>query len=294
MSTERRDAVDAVILGYLDYRDGTAARPTLDHLDPADRDRADELLRGLAAARGMDPRGARPSVEALLADTPLGGLLPIGAVRTGPPVGLATLATLLGEVELRARVEVDPDGPIPTVVYSYLDLRVRFLLVEAATPVIDADLRAAVAAVFSADPDTNRVAVVAGHSDDLATQVLAADEVGDTITAPRGEPLRPVPAPLPLTAAIRQLVEQGAPEWPAFDFDQAWSGALEPATIAADIARRVIARESARSYRGDKRRAYQGLVGREQAFADLVARVCAPGTTVDLDQEISRISGAAA
>ena len=58
--------------------------------------------------------------------------------------------------------------------------------------------------------------------------------------------------------------------------------------------RALIEREAARSYRGDKRRAYKALVGHERAFADLVVKVSAPRSNVDLDQETTRILRAAA
>jgi hypothetical protein len=76
--------------------------------------------------------------------------------------------------------------------------------------------------------------------------------------------------------------------------DHAYGDPLALTTVAAEIARRVIEREAGRSYRGDKRRAYQAMVGQERAFADLVARVCVPGTDLDLDEETERILRAAA
>ena len=49
-----------------------------------------------------------------------------------------------------------------------------------------------------------------------------------------------------------------------------------------------------RFYRGDKRRAYKGLVGHEQLFAELVARVSTHGGDLDLMMETTRITQAAA
>jgi hypothetical protein len=169
-----------------------------------------------------------------------------------------------------------------------------------------------VAALFDADPDTSRVGVVAARSDELMTRVLSADDLGRTITTPRGEPHLRWDPRLPLTLAARRILEQSAPEWPAFEFggadqrlivggadqrgtvDHAYGDPLDLTTVAAEIARRVIEREAGRSYRGDKRRAYQAMVGQERAFADLVARVCVPGTDLDLDEETERILRAAA
>ena len=64
---------------------------------------------------------------------------------------------------------------------------------------------------------------------------------------------------------------------------------LDLATVAAEIARTVIAREAARSYRGDKKRAYRDLVGHEEAFAEIVALVSGRRSPVDLEAEISRV-----
>jgi hypothetical protein len=97
-----------------------------------------------------------------------------------------------------------------------------------------------------------------------------------------------------LALAARRLLEQAAPDWPAFDVDRAHGGVLDLATVAAEVARTVIAREAARSYRGDKKRAYRDLVGQEQAFAEIVASVSARQSPVDLEAEISRITREAA
>src|SRR6185369_7715972 len=121
-------------------------------------------------------------------------------------------------------------------------LRARFLLVPGAVPSVTGPVRSLVARLFVDDPDTSRVGVVAAGSDDLATQLLAADEIGATITTPRGEPHLRWDRPLPLRLAARRMLEQSAPEWPAFDFDSARIEALDVTTLAAEIARRVIAR----------------------------------------------------
>jgi hypothetical protein len=298
--SEYDDPVDAVILAFLAYMEGVAPRPTLDHLADKDRLRAAAYLDGIAVARGIDPYTSRPAIESLLADTPLAGLLPAlrhtgvdGADVDG--ADLAMVRTVLVGVDGRAQVEIDADIAMgASVVFAYLDLRARFLLVPNATPVVTEEVRAAVKSLFDGDPDTSRVCVVATRSGDLLTQVLAADEIGHTITTPRGEPHLRWDPPLPLAMAARRMLEQSAPEWPAFDFDEARIEALDVSSVAAGIARRIIAHESARSYRGDKRRAYKALVGHEHVLAELVARIAEPGTELDLDVEITRIVQAAA
>jgi hypothetical protein len=135
---------------------------------------------------------------------------------------------------------------------------------------------------------------VAAASDDLATQMLAADDLADTITTPKGEPPARWEPALPVVAATRRMLEQRAPEWPPFDFDHGRLEPLDLPSVVTGIARTIIAREAARSYRGEKRRVYKELVGREAAFVDLVVRVLAPGARLDLDHETERIARAAA
>jgi hypothetical protein len=284
------DPVDAVILAFLDHLEGVGPRPALDHLDQADRERAAELMRGMAVARGLEPGATRPSIEALLVDTPLAPLFPRPRTAAGEAADLVTMRDVLAGVDPRARVEPDGGGAL----LSYLDLRARFLLVPAAVPVVTDDIRAAVAQLFAADPDTSRVGLVAAHSPDLSTQLLAVDEIGDTITTPRGEPHRQWEPPLPLALAARRLLEQSAPEWAAFDFDGERLEPLDVAGIAGELARRVIERESTRPYRGDKRAAYRALAGQERLFADLVALAASPGAGLDLGAETARILRAAA
>ncbi len=285
------DPVDVVMLAFLDYLDGTAPRPALDHLSDEDRRRAEALMNSLKAGRGIDPHASRPSIEALLAGTRLAGLLPAVHPPTIDATNLTTVRQVISGIDSRARVDIDSgDSGGPTVVYSYLDLRARFLLVRADTPAVTDEVRALVEVLFDSDPDTSRVGVVAVRNDDLLTQVLSADEVGHAITTPRGEPHTRWDPPLPLALAVRRMLEHSAPEWDPVDFDQALSNPLDVTAVAAEIAGQVIGREAARSYRGDKARAYRALAGQEHLFADLVAKVSTPGNeAVDLETETSHI-----
>jgi hypothetical protein len=285
--TEKVDPVDGVILAFLDHVEGTGSRPTLDHLGDPDRRRAEALLALVGAGRGIDPHASRPSIEMMLADTPHADLFRDVSRSGRGEADLAAVHRLLDTVDDRALVDVDRASS--TVVFSYLDFRARFLVMNAAVPIVDDAMRRTVEALFDADPDTSRVGVVAAGSGELLTQVLAADDLGTTITVPDGEAhVRWTPR-LPLVLAARQLLEQAAPEWPAFDADREHGGVLDLAAVAAEIARTVIAREAARSYRGDKKRAYRDLVGHEEAFAEVVARVSGRRSPADLEAEISRV-----
>jgi hypothetical protein len=291
--TNYDDPVDAVMLAFLDYLEGTmSARPTLDHLTEDDRRRAEELMASLEAGRGIDPHASRPSVEALLAGTGLAGLLPLSPASAARAADPANVRDVLAGVDARAWADIGSGG---TVVYGYLDLRARFVLVNTDTPVAYDEARALAERLFDGDADTTRVGIVAARSYELVTQVLTAADVGCTVTAPRGEPHTQWTPPLPLAMAARQMLEQCAPEWEPADFDRALSEPLDVAAIAAEIAGRIIGREAARPYRGDKARAYRALTGNEAVFAALVVAVAEHGTgAVDLEGEITRMTRAAA
>jgi hypothetical protein len=288
--SKKTDPVDDVMLAFLDYLEGAAERPTLDHLAEQDRERAQRLMGSLQAGRGIDPHASRPSVEAMLAGAGLTTLLgPVNKV-TAAAVDLTTVRDVLSAIDDRAQVDIESHGVQGgVVVYTYLDLRARFLLVDTETPAVSNELRAFVGSLFEADPDTVRVGLVARNGE-LVTQLLSADDLGATITAPLGQPHTHWQSPLPLALAVRRMLEQSAPEWDQFDFDQTLSAPLDVATIAAAAARAVIERQAARAYRGDKARAYRSLVGQEGLFAELVARVSSRGSdTIDLDAEMTRI-----
>lgn len=292
--TKHEDAVDAVIEAFLDYLEGAGIRPTLDHLTEEDRRRAEALMQAMEAGRGIDPHASRPPVEALLAGTRLTGLLTADGTLPGV-ADLATVRDVLAGVDNRAQVAIDPAGAQGTVVYCYLDFRARFMLVDSETLAITGGTQAMVAALFDQDGDVARVGVVAARSTELLTVMLSSDDVGSTVTTPRGEPHVPSEPPLPLTLAARRMIEQCAPEWQPFDFDSALLRHPDVHAIAAETAARVIGREAARSYRGDKARAYRALAGRENLFAGLAAKVSAPGAqAVDYAEETDRIARTAA
>jgi hypothetical protein len=225
------------------------------------------LVDGIAAARGIDPNRRRPPLEALLAGTPLADVF---------PDRLVGVEDILAGIDHRARVSRDHAG----VVFEYLDLRARFLLDPEGGAESSRELARR---LFADDPDTSRIGVVAGATAELTTMVLSPQDVGDAIGPASPEP------PLPLALAARRLVEQSAPIWPAYAVDRA---ALEPfdvAAVAGQIARRVLSREVARAYRGEKRLAYRALADHAEVFAALAVAVSTPGESADLPRELDRI-----
>lgn len=289
------DAVDSVLLAYLDFLEGAGPEPAMDHLTADERSQAEALIASLRAGRGIDPHASRPSLEALLFGSEFESSAATAADTGRNAVTLMDLRSALAGVDQRTKAELDTSLAEPTVVFSYLDVRVRFVLVDAGDPEVSDDVRATVAAIFMADSDTSHVGVVAARSDELVTQMLAVDDLGATITTPHGHRHDQWEPPLPLTMTARRVLEQTAPEWDAFDLDPSLAAPLDVADLARDIASRVVAREAARPFKGEKGRAYKALVGHEDLLADLVAKVSATdGAAVDLEAETTRIARAAA
>jgi hypothetical protein len=69
--TESDDRVDEVVEAFIDHLEGLGEAPALDDLDADERARAEVLISSLEAGRGIDPYASRPSLEQLLAGTPL-------------------------------------------------------------------------------------------------------------------------------------------------------------------------------------------------------------------------------
>jgi hypothetical protein len=239
-------------------------------LSVADRAYAAALVDGLAAARGIDPNRRRPPLEALLAGTPLAGLF---------PDRLLGVEEVLAGIDHRARVSRDNTG----VIFEYLDLRARFVLDPDRGDAGADPSRELARRIFADDPDTSRIGIVAGQTAELTTLVVSPQDVGDAIG-----PASPEPA-LPLALAARRLVEQSAPVWPAYAVDRATLEPFDVAAVAAQIARRVLSREVARAYRGEKRLAYRALADQAEVFAALAVRVSTPGEPADLHRELDRI-----
>jgi hypothetical protein len=284
-----------VIQAFLDHLEGAAERPNLDQLTDEERREAEALMASLEAARGIDPSASRPSIERLLAGTPFEQILHAHDRASAGALDIETVRDVLAAVDGRARVEIDHANQ--HAVYSFLDLRARFVMVDAdgTEPFVTDAARSTVDAIFHTDPDTTRVGIVAAGSQNLITQMLAAHDLGRTITTPNGSPHIQWEPPLPLSLAVRRMLEQCAPEWDRFDFDPASGEAVDIASVATELARRLIAQEAARRYQGEKARAYKSLLQQADLLAELTASVLLePPGSVDLDAEVTRIVQAAA
>lgn len=292
------DPVEAAVASYLDFLEGLAERPDLGMLTDEDRHRATEMINSLLAGRGIQLDGSTPSVEALLAGTELESLLESAnsvssdhghgggdreavAARAARPIDrerarVERIENTLCGADSRVLVRAEPHrllGPAVTVVY--LDLRVVFFPVDSPSPVIAERTRGILSHVLGDDTDLDYVGVVADDSPDLLTQVLSASDLGLPAVTPSDDLQLPWPPVLPLPLALRSVLELAAPSWEPFVFDTRTREPLRIADVACDSARRVLAREVSRPYRGDKARAYKSFTGSETIFTNLIVRLAA-------------------
>jgi hypothetical protein len=300
------DPVEVVVASYLDYLEGITERPALDQLTAVDRRRAVEAINSMLTGRGIQLGGSTPSVEALLAGTELESLLPRPASAPGDRgeaggqgggldreaaaghagrrldrkrARVEQIAAALHRADSRVTVRAEPHKLLgPAVTATYLDLQVVFVPIDGPAPAITQDARSVLSRVLNDDTDLDSVGVVA-DSTDLLTQLVSASDLGRATATPSdGLQLR-CPAVLPLPLALAAMLELAAPVWEPFTVGTGPREPLQLGDIAAEAARRVLARESSRRYHGDKGRAYKSLAGTEAAFTRLIIRLATPGTT---------------
>lgn len=310
--------VDAVVSAYLDFLEGHGQPPVLDGLTGDDRRQAEALIDAMRAGRGIDPHTSTPSIEELLAGTKLESALavlsavPPDSNITAPSDTAAGLRwsdvadrgraraelieNLLRGADPRVAIRIEPHPLVgPAVTVSYLDLRAVFFPVEHDEPMVTDETRTLVGRMFDTDTDLEHVGVVAAGSDTLLTQVLSCSDLGSTLITPSDRLELPWPPVLPLSQALRRLLEVSAPVWEPFAFDSGPREPLDLTRVAAQSARRVVAEEVGRRYRGEKSRAYKSFAGTEAIFADLIVKL-GSGTTEeqDIEKALDRIAREAA
>jgi hypothetical protein len=288
------DPVEAAVASYLDFLEGLAGRPDLDHLSADDRRRVSAVIDSLLAGRGIELDGSTPSVEALLAGTELESLLRSpdlasggrgqgsGGDREAAQVGAARpmdreraraerIAHGLRGGDSRVRVQARPHKLLgPAVTVTYLDLQIVFFPVGGRSPVISRHTRGVLSRVLSDDADLDYVGAVADDSSEMLTQLLSASDLSPAAATPSDDVHLPWPPVLALPLALRAMLELAAPVWEPFTFDTSRLEPLQLADIAPSATHRVLARETSRAYRGDKGRAYKSFAGSETVFTDLI------------------------
>lgn len=287
-------AVETVIAAYLDFLEGDGPEPTLDQLSPDERAHAEELIQSLMAGRGIDPHASRPSLDALLSGSEFEGSMSASAA-VHNAVSVQEIRTAVADIEPRASAELGTVAGLDVVTFALLDLRIRFQPLDAVDLSDVAEIRGLADKILTTDPDTSHVAIVAARSADLLTQVLTAADVGPAVSTPRGDTQVPWPTPLPLSMALRQIVESAVPQWDHFSLEASFTETPDVTALAEEIAAQVVAREAVRPFKGDKGRAYKALVGHESLIAELVNTISGEGAdAVDLDAEVDRVARVAA
>ncbi|HEU0131181.1 MAG TPA: hypothetical protein VFQ85_09355 [Mycobacteriales bacterium] len=277
------DAVDDVIAAFSDHLAHGSPRPTLDHLDAQDRQLAEDLMRLMESARGIDPSASAPSLEALLAGTEFAAAL--APATPGQRPILDQVQDVLTGVDSRVEVHVDDSG---FVTMSYLDLVAHFHLVDDEAPSLPDD---AIRKLFDADVDVDLLGIVATRAADLDVRVVSRYDVDRTISTSAHRPVTPTsPSVLPLALAARAILEHSAPEWGEFGLERAALDTVDIADLQTEIAARIVTEEAKRRYQGDKALAYRGCVGHEQRLVELVATGTRQGESVDLEAAVERLA----
>ena len=277
--TESDDRVDAAVEDFMDHLEGLSEAPALDDLDADERDRAQALISSLEAGRGIDPYASRPSLEQLLAGTPLETALDasrFGAERQragepgpagegqrqraggwgpGPGEGEHMLGRIREQLALYAPFHVDiwPDSAAAAVgvdsdlvaLVSAQRLRIRIRTdVDGPLALASLDPAAVAGPLFGAFPDTAGVIVVY-PDDELSSVAIDPFDTEHCIETPAGTVAppathRPV---MPLIDTVRGYLDEIAP---ALDttvgLDALPAAEVDSATIARGAATRAVER----------------------------------------------------
>jgi hypothetical protein len=249
--TASDDRVDAVVEAFLDHLEGLSEAPALDDLGADERARAEALMRSLEAGRGIDPYASRPSLEQLLAGTPLETALDASSYpsgEAGPPraswnqaprrIGAAGAGErqragrrgserLLGRIReqltLYAPFHVDiwPDAAAAAIgidsdfvaLVSAQRLRIQVVTdVDGPLALASLDPAAVAGPLFGAFPDTAGVIVV--HPDDeLSSVAIDPFDTEHCIETPAGTVAPPAThrPVLPLVDTVRAYLDEIAP-----------------------------------------------------------------------------------
>lgn len=317
--TQSDDRVDAAVKAYMDHLEGLSEAPVLDDLVADERVRAAALINSLKAGRGIDPYASRPSLEQLLAGTPLETALEasrFGAERQragglGPQrEDDGMLARIREQLTLYAPFHVDiwPDNAAAAIgidsdfVARVSAQRLRIQIredVDGASILTSLDPAAVAGPLFGAFPDTAGVIVV--YPDDVLSSVaIDPFDTEHCIETPAGTVAppgthRPV---LPLVDTVRAYVDEIAPALdttagldalPAAEVD--FAGTARAAAVRA--VERIIL-DGRRAKIDAKQAAWAALGEAEiEAISDLVLDAIAGLDAATLESRIDALADAA-
>jgi hypothetical protein len=317
--TESDDRVDAVVEAFLQHLEGLSEAPALDDLDADERARAEALIGSLEAGRGIDPYASRPSLEQLLAGTPLETALDASrfsaerqraAGRGSEGDGQHMLGKVREHLTLYAPFHVDiwPDDAAAAIgidsdfvaLVSAQRLRIQVLAdVDGPSALASLDPAAVAGPLFGAFPDTAGVIVVY-PDDELSSVAIDPFDTEHVIETPAGTVAPPVThrPVMPLVDTVRAYLDEIAP---ALDttagLDVLPAAEVDSARIARDAAIRAVERVilDGRRAKIDAKQVTWSDLGQPQidAISDLVLDAIAGLDSGTLESRINALADAA-
>lgn len=302
--TASDDRVDAVVEAFIDHLEGLGEAPALDDLDVEERARAEALIGSLEAGRGIDPYASRPSLEQLLAGTPLETALEAHDVDPRDDL----LHRIRDRLTLYAPFHVDvwPDNAAAAIgigsdfvaLVSAQRLRIQIRSDVEPSRLASLDPAAVAGPLYGAFPDTAGVIVV-HPGDELSSIAVDPFDTEPYIETPAGTVARPVmhrPI-MPLEDTVRAYLDEIAPALDTtVDLAAMRADDVDPAAVARDAARRAVEHivQDGRRAKIDAKRATWSDIGEPEidAIGELVLDAITGLDHATLESRVDALAGA--
>lgn len=302
--TASDDRVDAVVEAFIDHLEGLGEAPALDDLDVEERARAEALIGSLEAGRGIDPYASRPSLEQLLAGTPLETALEAHDVDPRDDL----LHRIRDRLTLYAPFHVDvwPDNAAAAIgigsdfvaLVSAQRLRIQIRSDVEPSRLASLDPAAVAGPLYGAFPDTAGVIVV-HPGDELSSIAVDPFDTEPYIQTPAGTVARPVmhrPI-MPLEDTVRAYLDEIAPALDTtVDLAAMRADDVDPAAVARDAARRAVEHivQDGRRAKIDAKRATWSDIGEPEidAIGELVLDAMTGLDHATLESRVDALAGA--
>lgn len=302
--TASDDRVDAVVEAFIDHLEGLGEAPALDDLDVEERARAEALIGSLEAGRGIDPYASRPSLEQLLAGTPLETALEAHDVDPRDDL----LHRIRDRLTMYAPFHVDvwPDNAAAAIgigsdfvaLVSAQRLRIQIRSDVEPSRLASLDPAAVAGPLYGAFPDTAGVIVV-HPGDELSSIAVDPFDTEPYIETPAGTVARPVmhrPI-MPLEDTVRAYLDEIAPALDTtVDLAAMRADDVDPAAVARDAARRAVEHivQDGRRAKIDAKRATWSDIGKPEidAIGELVLDAITGLDHATLESRVDALAGA--
>jgi hypothetical protein len=302
--TASDDRVDAVVEAFIDHLEGLGEAPALDDLDVEERARAEALIGSLEAGRGIDPYASRPSLEQLLAGTPLETALEAHDVDPRDDL----LHRIRDRLTLYAPFHVDiwPDNAAAAIgigsdfvaLVSAQRLRIQIRSDVEPSRLASLDPAAVAGPLYGAFPDTAGV-IVLHPGDELSSIAVDPFDTEPYIETPAGTVARPVmhrPI-MPLEDTVRAYLDEIAPALDTtVDLAAMRADDVDPAAVARDAARRAVEHivQDGRRAKIDAKRATWSDIGEPEidAIGELVLDAITGLDHATLESRVDALAGA--